>query len=518
MRYRNLLLSLSLCMSIAHAELPTKGLVLHLDSSVKESIELDSTGHVLCWNDLSGKDNHATAEADYAPIYAMQALHGEPAIRFSGKQRLNLPVLSQKINGYSIFIVFQRTAEQATDHSWQRLISSTTEEFPEDNKEPGIQLNTAEDAGAMEARIIYDLFRSDLRATMTIGSKHLYHQQHLYGDIAEVLVYDRSFIVFEPIEAIGHYLQEKWNLKVPTEGDWTRNGALPEPLPVRQTDALPLSDQANQGQWQPFTPMWDEFNENSLDTDKWHDHNPYWYGRIPGRFLARHVRVENGKMAITMVKDSSLPHEQFYRSHNVYKDYASGSIVSKERINYGYFEIRAKPMASAGSSAWWFTGSSIDQATDTHIRLEIDVFEIGGKAKGKELKYNMNLHDFKTAANPKHYSLGGSWVAERPLAGDFRVYGLEWTPETIKYFVDGVLVRRVNNTRWHGPQYMVFDSETMFDWLGVPEESDLPSTFEVDYVRAWTNPETANNWRERYTPIERSNGSRITDYVRSMDP
>ncbi|MDP4879858.1 MAG: family 16 glycosylhydrolase, partial [Opitutales bacterium] len=267
-----------------------------------------------------------------------------------------------------------------------------------------------------------------------------------------------------------------------------------------------------------FTPMWDEFNENSLDTDKWHDHNPYWYGRIPGRFLARHVRVENGKMAITMVKDSSLPHEQFYRSHNVYKDYASGSIVSKERINYGYFEIRAKPMASAGSSAWWFTGSSIDQATDTHIRLEIDVFEIGGKAKGKELKYNMNLHDFKTAANPKHYSLGGSWVAERPLAGDFRVYGLEWTPETIKYFVDGVLVRRVNNTRWHGPQYMVFDSETMFDWLGVPEESDLPSTFEVDYVRAWTNPETANNWRERYTPIERSNGSRITDYVRSMDP
>ncbi|MDP4694266.1 MAG: hypothetical protein NWS00_06930 [Opitutales bacterium] len=123
MRYRNLLLSLSLCMSIAHAELPTKGLVLHLDSSVKESIELDSTGHVLCWNDLSGKDNHATAEADYAPIYAMQALHGEPAIRFSGKQRLNLPVLSQKINGYSIFIVFQRTAEQANDHSLQRLIS-----------------------------------------------------------------------------------------------------------------------------------------------------------------------------------------------------------------------------------------------------------------------------------------------------------------------------------------------------------------------------------------------------------
>lgn len=453
------------------------------------------------------------------PLYVTHALNDQPAIRFSGKQWLNIPQVSEEIHGYSIFVVFQRNKDQVNNHGWQRLISSATQEHDDDTKSPGVQLNTGADAVEMEGQVVYDLFRSDSPAPFTLGAKHLYRQQHLYGDIAEVLIYKHSFLVFEPIQAVETYLREKWNLKEQTRGDWTLHGPLPEPLPIRQTDALPLSDQSNQGQWEPYLAMWDEFNGPSLDSTKWYDHNPYWYGRAPGRFLARCVDVKDGMMQIHMIKDTTLPQESFYRRKGIYyKDYASGSIVSVDRVNYGYFEIRAKPMNSAGSSAWWFTGSSFDQATDKEARLEIDVFEIGGKAVGKEYSYNMNLHDFKSRNNPKHYSIGGTWKAERPLAGEFRVYGLEWTPELIKYYVDGVLVRRVKNERWHGPQYMVFDSETMFDWLGVPEDTDLPSTFEVDYVRAWKNPETENNWQERYTPRQRAEGSRITKYVRSMDP
>ncbi len=32
---------------------------------------------------------------------------------------------------------------------------------------------------------------------------------------------------------------------------------------------------------------------------------------------------------------------------------------------------------------------------------------------------------------------------------------------------------------------LIFDSETMPGWFGMPEDADLPSTFSVDYVRAW---------------------------------
>ena len=69
-----------------------------------------------------------------------------------------------------------------------------------------------------------------------------------------------------------------------------------------------------------------------------------------------------------------------------------------------------------------------------------DVFEIGGKAKGFERKYNMNLHVFKTPREKKH---------------------------------------------WHQPLFLIFDSETMPQWFGMPDDNDLPSTFSVEYVRAW---------------------------------
>ena len=36
---------------------------------------------------------------------------------------------------------------------------------------------------------------------------------------------------------------------------------------------------------------------------------------------------------------------------------------------------------------------------------------------------------------------------------------------------------------------MIFDSETMPQWFGMPDDKDLPSTFSVEYVRAWQRPE-----------------------------
>jgi beta-glucanase (GH16 family) len=47
------------------------------------------------------------------------------------------------------------------------------------------------------------------------------------------------------------------------------------------------------------------------------------------------------------------------------------------------------------------------------------------------------------------------------VADDYHVYGFEWTPEGIRYFVDGVVVQTVENTHWHQPLSLIFDSETM---------------------------------------------------------
>jgi beta-glucanase (GH16 family) len=256
---------------------------------------------------------------------------------------------------------------------------------------------------------------------------------------------------------------------------WNRIGPLGE-TPKQTTDAFPLSDQQNEGGWMKFEPLSDEFEGHDLDLTKWTRNLGWWKGRQPALFSEKNVTVSEGKLHLTMRREKLATQDETQG----YKDYTSACLYSKVRADYGYYEVKAKPMNSGGSSSFWF------QVEDTPGWLtEIDVFEIGGKAKGFEHKYNMNLHVFKTPQEKKHWSVGGVWEAPWRLADDYHVYGLEWDKDEIRYFVDGVLVRSVENTHWHQPLYMIFDSETMPQWFGMPDDKDLPSTFSVEYVGAW---------------------------------
>ena len=255
---------------------------------------------------------------------------------------------------------------------------------------------------------------------------------------------------------------------------WTRMGELGS-LPKRFSNNLPLSDQSNQGKWIAYVPVTDEFEENALDRKKWIPGPRGWKGRQPSWFSPKNVGVQDGHLELTMKKEE--PPEHLKKSG--YHTYSSAIVYSNELVRYGYFEVRAKPMNSAGSSSFWFSNS------EGPWRTEIDVFELGGKAKGFEHRYNMNLHVFHSPDSKEHWNTGGRWNAPWRFADDFHVYGLEWNDRELTYYVDGVPVRRVENTHWHQPLYMIFDSETMPNWLGLPEDEDLPSTYRIDYVRSW---------------------------------
>lgn len=256
---------------------------------------------------------------------------------------------------------------------------------------------------------------------------------------------------------------------------WNRKGPLGE-TPKRVSDALPLSDQQNQGGWTKFEPMSDEFEGDRLDLNKWTLGGEVWQGQPPAKFSDRNVTVSDGKLHLTMRKEKLTADDAKRGFH----DYTSASLYSKTRSSYGYYEVLAKPMDSAGSSAFWF-----QRETTRGWLTEIDVFEIGGNGKGSERQYFMTLHVFQTPAKKEHWYVGGSWIAPWRLADAYHVYGLDWSESELKFYVDGVLVRSVENTHWHQPLRMIFDSETMPNWFGMPVDKDLPSTFSVEYVRAW---------------------------------
>ncbi len=474
----------------AGAELPDpQGLVVWLDATQTNAVTRGADGVVQRWASRAPASLVAVPpEAVASPRWVPDAWGpGRSAVRFDGAASLDLPQLAVGRGPLTVFVVFRRGDAQAGGTQWQRLVSAWDGTSANDTQGASVMLDTNGTAEPMRPRVFVGSFSGVERGSLTLG-RNQRGGDPLHGDIAELLVYERGFLVDEQFEKVQTYLSQKWGVVADPRDDWTRARPLGE-TPERVSDRLPLSDQANAGRWVPLEPFWDGFAGEGLDNKLWFDHNPRWYGRVPALFLPRNVSVGGGALHLTMRHEPNMETVTRYR-RSQYHTYTSASVVSRSFVLYGYFEIEARAMASAGSSAWWFT-SSVRDARGRTMRSEIDVFELGGRAPGHEDLYHMNAHIFRTPEEGrKKWNRGGAWKAPFNFADDFHVFGLEWTPEHLVYYVDGVVVRRMPNTHWHAPLRMIFDSETMLDWLGDPAPSDLPSTFSVNYVRAWKNRAT----------------------------
>lgn len=254
---------------------------------------------------------------------------------------------------------------------------------------------------------------------------------------------------------------------------WHTNDTNYNPAFNEMGDALKAPKCPIEGNWVFDSKFSDEFN-SGFDDFKWYPTNPTWLGRQPGFFAKENVEVRNGMLCLTARNESKGDPEKGY------KDFTTAAVKSKNRVRYGYFEVRSKSMKSIASSSFWF------YADDPERWTEIDVFETSGASPTHNNKYHMNLHVMRTPeTGDKHISDGTTWEAPFRFADDFHRYGLLWTPEKICWYVDDQLVRESENKYWTQPLTVNFDSETMPEWFGLPDPKELPATFEIDYIRHW---------------------------------
>jgi len=233
------------------------------------------------------------------------------------------------------------------------------------------------------------------------------------------------------------------------------------------------------GRWEIIPELTDEFDGGVLDPTKWYDHNPGWQGRQPGFFSTANVAVSDGMLHLTARAEDLKGLREGYHT------FTTAAVKSKALARYGYFEIKCRPMKSKASSAFWFYDTTDQEWT------EIDVFEICGVEEDWKNSYNMGVHVFHTPIERNHWEKAQKWKAPFVLAEGYHVYALEWGMRMLRWWVDGKVVWELENTHWHQPLHMNFDSETMPDWWGLPDKRDLPSTFSIEYVRSWRRVEDA---------------------------
>jgi hypothetical protein len=263
--------------------------------------------------------------------------------------------------------------------------------------------------------------------------------------------------------------------------------ATPSPMLFQQFEGVyPASDPDNTGNWGLVPDLSDEFEGDTLDSDKWlRDGEDGWFmyswpGRAPSQFAPENIRVEDGKLKLTTRWDPDYDFvDQLDPDCNCpYETYTTAAVISNSTFLYGYMEVRVKAADASITSSFWATGQN----------SELDVFEFVGDSawRDRDSTYPFCVHDWSQG--------GAGWCDEVELdwrvADDFHVYGCEWDESGLKFYADGLLVRDAPaaeiGSLWCLDEQMCiwFDSET-FAWEGLPEESDLPVDYEIEYVRTW---------------------------------
>ena len=216
----------------------------------------------------------------------------------------------------------------------------------------------------------------------------------------------------------------------------------------------------------------DDFNGSALDLGKWTPADPW--GRERNHELQAYVKD------VFEVRDGVL-HIKAERRDALYdgkqRTYTSGMMSTHDKFaqGYGRFEIRCKVPSGKGLwPAFWLLPEPLAWPP------EIDVLEILGHQPNKVYM----THHFRTQQG-EHKSHGGSW-AGADFSADFHEFAIEWSPDAIIWFVDGVERFRSADSIPRAKMYLLVNLAVGGDWPGAPDEkTKFPATFDVDYVRVY---------------------------------
>ena len=190
------------------------------------------------------------------------------------------------------------------------------------------------------------------------------------------------------------------------------------------------------------------------------------------------ISVQNGKLLITANKED-------YQGSS----YTSARILTKGKFDqkYGRFEARIRvPYGQGIWPAFWLLGDNIDQVGWPQCG-EIDIMEYRGQ---EPTLLHGSIHG-------PGYSGGNPVTKTYELMNDrfdtgFHIFGIEWGPEYINYYVDDVLYNQITPADADGewvfdhPFYIIINLAVGGSFAGSPnEETVFPQTMLVDYVRVY---------------------------------
>ncbi|MDO5523667.1 MAG: family 16 glycosylhydrolase [Bacteroidia bacterium] len=264
------------------------------------------------------------------------------------------------------------------------------------------------------------------------------------------------------------------------------SGKYSAKIPVSQ-EGVKIEDHVPDG----YTLKWqDEFNDARLSGGKTPMPNAdKWYFETGGNGwgnneIQNYIPGYRGTDTCAVISDGTLK----IIAKKVGTEVLSIRMNTKESWQYGYFEARLRMPSGKGTwPAFWMLPKDFN---NWPLDGEIDIMEYVG--------YDPNVVHSTVHTQAYNHGIGtqkGKSIRIPNAETEFNVYAVEWTADYIKGFANGVEYFRfdndgnddINTWPFDKPFYLKLNLAWGGNWGGAQgvDETKLPATYEIDYVRVY---------------------------------
>ncbi len=236
---------------------------------------------------------------------------------------------------------------------------------------------------------------------------------------------------------------------------------------------------------------YDDFEASSLNLSVWNnnDIDIPTYGASPSImfFRPKNVLLENGNLSI-ITRLSSM-------------GYVSGSVDSYNgvRLKYGYIEVKAKFRTAPG---YWVKMMLTNQRDEKSAVSQIDVFNSLASsslifASVGQVDQESYYKDIVKLMEPSYldgYRSGYLPDGKELNDQEYHTYGVEWTDDFIRYYIDGIHYATIETTEskfdhLNQELYMsFFVGVEMTEQYTDDEAAQWPAPYDIDWVRVYQKP------------------------------
>jgi len=246
----------------------------------------------------------------------------------------------------------------------------------------------------------------------------------------------------------------------------------------------------------------DEFNGTSLNANNWLavDNGDVANGEL--QFYTprtNNVAVADGLLKLTAQRETYTGQGPWMSAPKT-TQYTSGLVESLNKFEPQYGRIEARMKIPRGAGLWpafWMLGVDYFEAgVGWPLCGEIDIMEYSGASGGFTAAFHTGAYNYMNSGGGVQNVQGFS-VPDHDT--EFHVYGIEWTPNRVAFYVDGGVVLTADKSvlgssaaQWpfDQPFWLKLNVAVGGPYGGDPTSGTFfPKTMEVDWVRVYQDPD-----------------------------